>query len=93
MNTKYVLQTNLSGEELKKEYATLREQIQCALYYMDQSLYYLKYINNDLFNIYNVDNEKISSIEIEKMKEVLKQRTNYLRYTTLPEIQRIENSL
>ena len=92
MNVNFVYEYNLGAEGLKKTYIELEEKLQLVLYSMQQCMYYLNYINNDLFDVYKIDNEKVDSIKIQKMKEKLKQRINYLRYTVIPEIQIIKNN-
>ena len=93
MSTRYVDESNLSPEELKKCYSEFREKLQIVLYYMEQCVYYLNYINNDLFDVYSINGEKLNSIKIESMKKNIKQKTNYLRYTIIPELRNMENSL
>ena len=93
MSTRYVYENTLSPEELKKCYSEFREKLQTVLYHMEQCVYYLNYINNDLFDVYSIDGEKLNSIKIETMKKNIKQRTSYLRYTIIPELRKMENSL
>ena len=41
---------------------------------MEQCVYYLNYINNDLFDVYSINGEKLNSIKIESMKKNIKQK-------------------
>lgn len=92
MSSRYVEDSALSPEELKKCYTDLKEKMQVVLYYMDQCLNYLNDLENDLISSYSIDGEKISSIKIENMKSTLSQRINTLRRYIMPEINVMKNS-
>ena len=93
MNTYYVNLSDSDKTTVISYYENLRDKIYSMIYYLGQSISALNGVNASLLKNYNIDDSKISNVDIESLRENLKDRVSYLRYTVIPSIDSKINSL
>lgn len=93
MNTQYIDTSMIDNALLISHYEKLRDKLYTMIYYLNKSINALDGVDGTLVQNYNIDDTRVSDINIKTVYENLKDRVSYLKSTVIPSINSKINSL
>lgn len=67
-------------------YEKLRKRIENIIYNLNKSIEALENADSSLVKYYSIDDDLVNNVSVESLKNDLKNRVSYLKYTIIPSI-------